>query len=119
MEASVTHEGSPSVAVIAIAGDLDMNASEKMRALCDDAIRTSPGGVVIDLAGVTFLDSAGVETLVRAGRIAGQAGVTLAIVGPPDTYVAAKFARMGVLSARVLPLAEDRSAALAIVRQGA
>lgn len=50
---------------VQVRGDLDLSTSPK---LCDTLIREISGGksVVLDLSGVTFIDSTGLNTLIQA-----------------------------------------------------
>ena len=65
-------------ALVAIAGDLDMATVPRVSAALEAEPAPSAGAVVIDLAGVTFMDSTGIAALVkldlalaaRAGRMA-------------------------------------------------
>jgi anti-anti-sigma factor len=55
--------------VVVVAGDIDVATAPML----DDAISAVSGPVVLDLSGVTFMDSSGVRVLVRH-RQASQAG---------------------------------------------
>ena len=65
-------------ALVAIAGELDMATVPRVSAALEAEPAASAGAVVIDLAGVTFIDSTGLAALVklehalaaRAGRLA-------------------------------------------------
>jgi anti-sigma B factor antagonist len=73
-------KGAGSVTVV-VAGDIDMDS----RHVLDDAIarlEAEPVDLVLDLAGVTFVDSQGVNLLVRVRKILEQAGVSLTITRP-------------------------------------
>jgi len=65
-------------ALVAIAGELDMATVPRVSAALEAEPAASAGAVVIDLAGVTFMDSTGIAELVklehglaaRSGRMA-------------------------------------------------
>ena len=65
-------------ALVAIAGELDMATVPRVSAALEAEPAASAGAVVVDLAGVTFIDSTGLGALVklehaltaRAGRLA-------------------------------------------------
>ena len=60
-------------AVLALAGEFDLAAAEALRAQLDLARATAERGVVLDLAEVTFVDSAGLRELLRAhGALASE-----------------------------------------------
>src|SRR6185369_5447303 len=68
----------PYGARVAIAGELDMATVPRVEAALEVEPAASAGAVVVDLAGVTFMDSTGLAALVklehalaaRAGRLA-------------------------------------------------
>jgi anti-sigma B factor antagonist len=67
--------------VAELRGELDIaNASQVVAALntvCDQA----PGVIVLDLSGLAFIDSCGMEALVRAQRAARKTGSELQLAG--------------------------------------
>lgn len=82
---------------IVIAGDIDMAGgpilelaiAEREAQLAADGAdhKPSPGDVVLDMAGVFFIDSSGLRSLLSATRRAGERGgkVVLRSVGPEVT----------------------------------
>lgn len=76
-------ERAPREFVIALDGELDL-ATEP---LLTDAVRTLMAGpvvgaLVVDLAGLRFLDSSGMRALLRAHRLAEEQGATFMVVRP-------------------------------------
>jgi anti-anti-sigma factor len=65
------------VAVVHLAGELDMQTVPAATVELDRAVEGGAGRVVVDLTGLTFLASAGLALLASAAEKAGQAGVTL------------------------------------------
>jgi anti-sigma B factor antagonist len=59
---------SGALAVIALHGELDMSVTSRVAQAVDDALDADPLMVVIDLRGLTFMDSSGLSQLVKAGR---------------------------------------------------
>ena len=70
--------------VIAPAGEVDMHESPRLRTALIQAIAGRPAAVVVDLAGVTFIDSSGVATLVEAMKLAKAAGSPLILCSMND-----------------------------------
>ena len=65
---------SKSVALVEVAGELDLHSAPQLRAELSRAIESNaPPHIVVDLAGVTFLDSTGVGVLVGALKRASEA----------------------------------------------
>ncbi|WP_433617461.1 STAS domain-containing protein [Dactylosporangium sp. CA-139114] len=67
-------------AAVALSGECDLSAREECTAALLAAVETSPQ-VVVDLGGLTFLDSSGVHALVTAFRAAQDRGRRLSVVG--------------------------------------
>lgn len=69
--------------VVALEGEVDLEHSPRARELLLDSVRRGRG-VLVDLAGVTYLDSSGVASLVEAFQAARRQGTGfgLACVSP-------------------------------------
>ena len=102
----------PGVVVLRASGDLDAYTAPALRTQLHDA--TDGGGdaelVVVDLQQTTFIDSAGLGTLVGAHRRMRERGGRLRIVRPP-ALVGRAFELTGL--DEVLDLRDDREQALA------
>ncbi len=61
-------------------GELDVASSAGFEAKLRDAIRTSSFGVILDLAGVTFIDSTGLRVLISAATLARSSRRELIVV---------------------------------------
>ena len=72
--------GAPGVIV---RGELDMSTAARLTEALDGAIRDSVGAFVVDLCDVHFLDSSGVNLLVRARAVLGRQERALVVVCPP------------------------------------
>ncbi len=77
-EISESRGGGRSV-VLALEGEVDMQESPLLREALLEAIATGPALLVVDLAGVSFIDSSGVATLVEAMKLSKAAGVALVL----------------------------------------
>jgi len=57
--------------VVELVGDFDVSGVEEFRSCVEELIRTSPDAVlVVDLGGVTFIDSRAISALLEARRFA-------------------------------------------------
>jgi anti-sigma B factor antagonist len=72
--------GAPGVAV---RGEVDLAAAPALETALDEAIRGSAGAFVVDLSDVEFLDSSGLNVLLRARALLGREDRAVAIVCPP------------------------------------
>ncbi|WP_197523355.1 STAS domain-containing protein [Actinokineospora pegani] len=71
--------------VVAVTGEVDLATAPQLEAKLADAVRV-PGatGVRVNLAGVEFMDSAGLRVLVAARAAAEQKGLVLTLAAPHD-----------------------------------
>jgi anti-anti-sigma factor len=58
------------VVVLTVEGALDMATSDRLRAVAENALREGARHLVLDLAGVGFIDSTGVGALVAIRNLA-------------------------------------------------
>jgi anti-anti-sigma factor len=66
-------------AEVALSGELDISTYEDALAQLEAAERNSPEVLVVDLAGLRFVDSTGVRLILSADERAQQAGRRLAL----------------------------------------
>jgi anti-sigma B factor antagonist len=82
--------------VIALRGEVDYTSAQQFR---EEVSALLAGGVlrvlVVDLSGVSFLDSTGVGTLVVASRICADFGVKM-LLRDVNPFIARLFAVLGV-----------------------
>jgi anti-sigma B factor antagonist len=67
---------------LAVRGEVDMATAPALEAALEEAIRDSAGAVLVDLSGVEFLDSSGLQVLMRARARLGTEDRALALVCP-------------------------------------
>jgi anti-sigma B factor antagonist len=73
---------SDGIAYVDIAGDLDFGAKSALESQVADQLTSGDiTSIVVDIAGVSFIDSAGIGALVTCRRHAEDAGTTLLVVG--------------------------------------
>lgn len=75
------------VVVVRIAGDLDLSNLHQVHTALLDTLPNDAYGLVVDLAGVNFLDSAGVETLFRLGASLAVRQQRFAVSVPPAAMI--------------------------------
>ena len=100
------------VAILTVTGQLDFALCVKLAPELDAALRSPVRAIVIDLEGVSLVDSSGIALLINASRSLDHAGRELAIACPLGPQ-----RRAFELTAldRHLPMHETREAALAAV----
>ena len=80
----VTTSAEPARAVVTLAGECDLAVREELISALLSAVQQAPV-VVVDLAGLTFLDSRGVHGLVTAHHAARQRGGALYLTNAAGT----------------------------------
>jgi anti-sigma B factor antagonist len=70
------------VAVVVVAGEIDLSSVPKLREAMAHVIAPPRREVVVDLAGVEFIDASGVGALVGAAGEAARAGVKFRLRTP-------------------------------------
>jgi anti-anti-sigma factor len=98
------------VAVLDLAGELDLAVSARLRALVDDVTAEHPQLVVADLTEVGFMDSTVLREMLRAHREVGGHGGRFVVAGAQPT-VRRLFELTG--TAALFVLADTREDALA------
>ena len=98
------------VTLMALSGELDIAATSELRACVDRAAGSR--GLVLDLAGATFVDSSMLKELLRASVELDRYETRLVLVGiPPAVRRVFDLTR----TAELFTIADDRESALAIV----
>jgi anti-sigma B factor antagonist len=67
-------------AIVAAGGELDFATARQLAATVDELLEIGFGRIVVDLRPLTFLDSAGVHTLISAAASAERRGCALSLV---------------------------------------
>jgi anti-sigma B factor antagonist len=72
--------GAPGVAV---SGEVDVASGPALEAALDAAVRAGTGAFVIDLEAVTFMDSSGINVLLRTRALLGRQERDVVLICPP------------------------------------
>jgi anti-sigma B factor antagonist len=73
--------------VVALGGELDLAAAPDVAATVDDLLDVGFGRIVVDLRRLTFVDSAGIHTLIAAKEGAERRGSALSLLrGSRDVH---------------------------------
>jgi anti-sigma B factor antagonist len=67
---------------VTVAGDVDLSTVAELDQAVMAAVADGPPSVVVDLAAVTFIDSAGINTLLRNRRLADERERHFRIINP-------------------------------------
>ncbi len=84
LKTSVTVPDSATTAytVVALAGEVDATNSDELNDVLDAEVRKRPPLLLIDMSGLSFMDSTGLRMLLRASRVLDQQGGVLGLVSP-------------------------------------
>jgi len=94
---SATLDRDDRVGVVTLRGEADLAALDQLREILADA-RTLPDidSIRVDLAGLHFIDSSGIGSLIAGHRLAAQDGLVLTIARPAPS-VRSVLAMTGIL----------------------
>ncbi|MBN1554481.1 MAG: STAS domain-containing protein [Phycisphaerae bacterium] len=70
------------VAVVKVAGDIDLHRSASLQHALLGLLDEQPSKVVVDLSGVPYMDSSGVASLVKLLSRTRKLGVSLVLLSP-------------------------------------
>jgi anti-sigma B factor antagonist len=70
---------------VQLRGELDLSTIDKVESALTTVEEDSPATIVLDLTGLSFLDSTGLRTIVTADQRARRADRRLVVVKGPDT----------------------------------
>ena len=101
------------VALVELVGELDVVSVEEFSVCMSDLRGGGRSHVVIDVAGITFIDSSGINALVRSVRSVEARGGT-AVIAAPSAVAQRVFAI--TLLPQIVPVEQDRPTALAMAR---
>ena len=87
MGLTIDKEKSPSGFLIRVVGEVDLYSSPELREAILKAVPSAEGGLAIDMAGVTYIDSSGVATLVEGLRSTREHGTGFVLVSPSPAVV--------------------------------
>jgi anti-sigma B factor antagonist len=104
-------------AVVALSGEHDIYTAPSLRERIYDAIGDGPG-VVVDLSETTFIDSSVLGVLLGARRRAHEAGHGFAVCCGEQLEPGVRRILEVTGLMPVLPVLEDREAALEVARSG-
>ncbi|MDP9182374.1 MAG: STAS domain-containing protein [Actinomycetota bacterium] len=79
---SCSTASSGTVAVITCAGEIDMSTADALRDELNAAVQSTATAVLVDLTGVTFMDSTGLGLLAKSHTRAVERGSVIRLVGP-------------------------------------
>jgi anti-anti-sigma factor len=88
MGAAMTQPPPPAVTILT--GELDLYASRTLGQRLNEQVGAGVGAadVILDLSGVSFIDSSALGVIVQAGQRLGRQGRGLAVVAPEGSAVA-------------------------------
>lgn len=93
-EFKVRTTGEGDVRVVEVAGELDISTVQHLRSVLNQAAEQAVHRLVVDLRGVSFVDSVGVGALLHTKRRLGQEA-RMAVVLAPQSYARVIFDVVG------------------------
>jgi anti-anti-sigma factor len=70
------------IATVVLVGEFDMSCAAHFWASISEALGTGPRSLTVEARGLTFIDSSGLQALMRAHEAAGEAGAAFRVSDP-------------------------------------
>ncbi|MGI5239835.1 STAS domain-containing protein [Dactylosporangium sp. CA-139066] len=87
LQVRVERDPSADVVVVSVAGEVDYDTAHTLRKALRAALDARPAAVILDLAGLRFLDSSGLGAIVAGWQQAGEAGVRYTLRSVPPVVI--------------------------------
>ena len=100
--------GGETYVIIELTGEADATSIDALRKVLDAEVSKRPRTVILDLAGLRFMDSTALHVVLRANRELDRNGCVLALAGPRDPV--AKILKLTATD-RLIPVYENVRAA--------
>jgi anti-anti-sigma factor len=68
--------------MVTLAGEVDATNAEQLHSALESVVREHPSLMLVDLSGLSFMDSTGLRMLLRASRELDRRGGVLGLVAP-------------------------------------
>ena len=119
--AQITVRDEDDVRVVAVVGEVDASNAEDVRTVALETLPNSARGLILDLRGLSYLDSAGIAFIFEAAERLGLRGQRLALVVAPGAEfrraldvteidaVTPVLATLEAARAHVLPSGDERT----------
>jgi anti-sigma B factor antagonist len=82
VELKVTTRSRGDHTVISVAGEIDLYTAPRLQSELVAAMKENPARLIVDMSGVDFCDSTGINVLLAAHRDARERGAELQLAGP-------------------------------------
>ncbi len=82
MELKVTSWSQGDHTVVSVTGEIDLYTAPRLQSELTAALNESPARLIVDMSGVDFCDSTGINVLLAAHRHARERGGELQLAGP-------------------------------------
>jgi anti-sigma B factor antagonist len=84
----VAFERQGRIAVVTLSGEVDMSNATSVRQRIADSVTPDDTALVVDLAPLSFIDSAGLHALIELGTVLDEKRQRLVLCVPPDDPIA-------------------------------
>jgi anti-anti-sigma factor len=96
LQIEVTPAAGSGPVLVVLSGEMDIVSTGAFVESMTELERSSPGGLVIDVGGLTFIDSSGINALVQAVRTVGERGGRAVLAAPaPHVQRVFEITRVG------------------------
>ena len=101
--------------IFVLEGEIDLHYAPVLRSLLQGKVAARNAALVLDLSGVSFIDSSGLAAMIEYFRDASEYGGVLCLAGMNETLVTIfEIVRLD----KVIPIFGSRAEAMAALQQG-
>lgn len=88
--------GVPNVNMLTLSGEFDLSDQDRAQGLLPEILTENCNGVIVDLTGVTYMEEAGIETLIYYLQELTRIGIYMAAIVKPESGLMNKLKRFGI-----------------------
>jgi anti-anti-sigma factor len=107
------------VPVVRVEGEIDMSNTHDIDVAVGEAVTNQAHALILDLSGVTYLDSAGVRLLYQLDARLAVHQQRLVLIIPPSATILRTLQAAGVIGSLVLASTQDVALLIALAPQDA
>jgi len=81
-ELKISVTAGPAHTLVAVTGECDLHTGRQLRDVLTSEVSRGAGRLILDISGLSFMDSTGMQVLLSARNVLSVRGGTLALVSP-------------------------------------
>ena len=104
--------------VLILSGEFDLSDKERVQGFLSEILTEGRRGVIVDLSGITYMEEAGVETLIYYLQELIRIGACMAVIVKPGSRLMNKLDRLGIFDSTGLKVFGSIEEVEAVIKAG-